>query len=144
MAKGYEFLEDVATADLAIKVYGKDINELFRNAALAVCEATVDPKTVKARNTVEFHLEDEGIETLLFDFLSEIIFKKDADQMVFSECRVFVEGEEGAWRLHVILKGEKINRTRHDLDYDIKAVTMHMFKIKKIKEGYEATIVVDV
>lgn len=144
MTKGYAFLEDVATADLAIKVCGKDLNELFRNAALAIGEATVDPKTVTARDTVEFHLEGEEIEALLFDFLSEIIFKKDADQMVFNECRVFVEGEEGAWRLHATLEGEKINRKRHKLDFDIKAVTMHMFKVKKTKEGYEATIVVDV
>ena len=144
MAKGYEFLDDVATADLAIKVLGKDLNDVFRNAALAVCEATVDPKTVKARDTSEIHLGDEELETLLFDFLSEIIFKKDADQMVFCECRVFVEGEEGAWRLHAILKGEKIDRKKHRLDYDIKAVTMHMFKIEKTKDGYEATIVVDV
>ncbi len=144
MAKGYEFLEDVATADLAVKACGKDLNELFCNAALAICEATVDPKTVTAKDTHEFHLEDEELEALLFDFLSEIIFKKDADQMVFCACRVFVEGEVGAWRLRAILKGEKIDRRRHRLDYDIKAVTMHLFKIGKTKDGYEATFVVDV
>lgn len=142
--KGFEYLEDVATADLAIKARGKDLNELFTNAARAVCEATVEPDSVDAKEKFEFHIEAKTLEDLLFDFLSEIIFKKDADLMIFSDCRIFVDGEEDAWSLHAVLHGETIDREKHKLHHDIKAVTLHMLKVEKTDDGFEATFVVDV
>ena len=45
----YKFLEDVALADIAYEAYGKDLNELFENAALAIFELSADMKTVEAK-----------------------------------------------------------------------------------------------
>ena len=36
--KKYKILEDVAIADIAFEIYGKNLNELFENAALAILE----------------------------------------------------------------------------------------------------------
>ena len=50
----YKFLEDIAIADIAFEAYGKDLNELFENAALAIFELSADLDTVDASKKVEF------------------------------------------------------------------------------------------
>ena len=79
----YKFLEDVAIADIAFEAYGKSLNELFENAALAIFELSADLDTVDANKKIEFELENEKLDNLLYDFLSEILFLKDSKYMVF-------------------------------------------------------------
>lgn len=139
----YRFLEDVAIADIAYEAYGKDLNELFENAALAVFELSADLETVDAVEKIEFELEDEKIDNLLYDFLSEILFLKDSKYMVFKKVKVDInEGKKN--KLKAVLEGDTINSQKQKLENDIKAVTMHMFEVKKEKDKWKATVVVDI
>ena len=79
----FEYLEDVAIADIAFKAQGKDMNELFENAALATAETMMDTKSIKQKLVKEISLNEEDIEQLLFSFLSEIIYLKDAELHYF-------------------------------------------------------------
>ena len=143
MAPKYKFLEDVAIADIAYEAFGKDLNELFENAAFAIFELSVNLKTIEAEKKVEFKLEHEKIENLLYDFLSEILFLKDSKYMVFKKVKVSIkEGKKN--QLKAVLEGTTINPEKQQLENDIKAITMHMFELKKEKNGYKATIVVDI
>ena len=63
--------------------------------------------------------------------------------MVFKEVKVKII-QNKIFKLNAILKGDTINPAKQQLENDIKAVTMHMFKIEKSKSGYKATIVVDI
>jgi len=139
----YKFLEDVAIADIAYEAYGKDLNELFENAALAIFELSADIKTIEPKQKIEFELENEKIDNLLYDFLSEILFLKDSKYMVFNKVKVTIkEGKPN--KLKAVLYGDTINPEKQQLENDIKAVTMHMFEVKKNKDHYKATIVVDI
>ena len=139
----YKFLEDIAIADIAYEAYGKDLNELFENAALAIFELSANIKTVDAKQKLEFELENKKIDNLLYDFLSEILFLKDSKYMVFRKVKVEVnEGKPN--KLKVVLHGDTINPEKQHLENDIKAVTMHMFELKKEKSGFKARIVVDI
>ena len=140
--KKYRFLEDVAIADIAYEAYGKDLNELFENAAMAIFELSASLDTINAKQKLEINLENKKIENLLYDFLSEILFLKDSKYMVFKEVKVKII-QNKIFKLNAILKGDTINPAKQQLENDIKAVTMHMFKIEKSKSGYKATIVVD-
>jgi SHS2 domain-containing protein len=42
------------------------------------------------------------------------------------------------------VEGEKADPDNHKVTIDIKAVTMHMFKVEKTKDGYEARVVIDI
>lgn len=139
----YRFLEDVAIADIAYEAYGKDLNELFENAAFAVFELSANLDTVDAKQKVEFELENQTIENLLYDFLSEILFLKDSKYMVFKKVKVLIK-ENKKYQLKALLEGDTINPQKQQLENDIKAVTMHMFEVKKDKNGYKATVVVDI
>ncbi len=141
--KKYKFLEDVAIADIAYEAYGKDLNELFENAAMAIFELSANLKTIQAKKKLEIELENEKIENLLYDFLSEILFLKDSKYMVFKKVKVSIK-ENKKYQLKAIIEGDTINPQKQQLENDIKAVTMHMFKIEKIENGYKATIVVDI
>ena len=92
---------------------------------------------------IELSLENENIDSLLYDFLSEILFVKDSKYMVFNQASVSITRDKH-FRLKAILKGDTINPEKQRLENDIKAVTMHMFELKREKYGYKATIVVDI
>jgi len=134
----FEYLEDVATADVAFKAEGKDLNELFENAAFATAETMVDTKTVKQNVVREISVEESDIEHLLFSFLAEIVYLKDAELLFFSKFKVDIKGK----KLTAKMYGNKLNN-KMVFKNDVKAVTMHMLKIEK-KDKYYATIVLDI
>lgn len=139
----YKILEDIAIADIAIEAYGKDLNELFENSALAIFEESANIDKVKEKEKKVINLKAKNEEDLLFDFLSEILFLKDTYSMIFKSSKVKIT-KKVDYKLKAELSGEKIDRKKHELGNDIKAITLHMFKIEKTKKGYKSLVVVDV
>ncbi len=139
----FKFLEKVAIADVAFEAYGRNLNELFENTALAVAETLADVKTVEPKIKKEIKLENKKLDQLLFDFVGQLIYIKDADYFVFNKFEVDVkEGKKNI--LKAVCYGDKIDIKKQKLRNDIKAITYHMYKVEKVKEGYKATIVLDV
>lgn len=136
----FKFLEKVAIADVAFEAYGKSLEELFENSAMAVAETMADVKTVEPKIKKEIKLEDEKIDQLLFDFIGELIYLKDKDAFVFNKFDVDLKKN----KLNVICYGDKINMKKQTLRNDVKAITYHMYKVEKVKDGYKVTIVLDV
>lgn len=140
---GYRFLEGLTVADLAFEATGKDLNDLFANAALAMLESQVELKTVAQKVTKKVVLENEDVGQLLFDFLSEIIYFKDAEQLIFKTVKAAVT-KNAVFKLAADLKGEKIDQKKHKLGNDLKAVTYHQFKIEQTKTGWRCQVVIDI
>lgn len=139
----FKYLEEVATADIAFEAYGKDMRELFENTALAVAETMVDVKTVSAKEKKEIELEENDIQQLLFEFVEELIYIKDADHFVFKKFDLELkEGKRN--KLKVTCYGDEIDKNKQDLRNDVKAITYHMYKLEKVKQGYKVLIVLDV
>jgi SHS2 domain-containing protein len=139
----YRYLEDIATADAAFEVEGKTLEELFRDAAVATFEVMVDTGTVKPEVTREIELENEDVDNLLFDWLSELVYLKDADGLIFSRFDVNIRKND-AYKLKATASGEPINQRKHSLRSDVKAVTYHMFEVKKTGENWTARVVLDI
>ena len=106
--KKFEYLEDIAVADIAFDAFGKDLNELFTNAALALFNMQVDLKTVTSKKTWKVKLKNEKIDNLLFDFLDEIIFLKDKDYSIFDKVKVKITEKNKTYHLEAEIKGEKV------------------------------------
>lgn len=140
----YKILEDVAIADIAIEAYGKNLEELFENSALAIFEESANLKNIKEKEKKSIKINAKNIEDLLYDFLSEILFLKDTYSIIFKKSKIKIQKKGKKYHLNAELYGEKIDRERHELGNDIKAITLHMFKIEKTKKGYKGMIVVDV
>ena len=138
----YKFFDH--TADVLFEAKGKTLDGLFEAAALATEETQVDLKTVKPKKTVKITIETSDLEALLFNFLQEIIFYKDAKQLLFSEFKIQIKENNGLYTLKAEMKGEKIDQKKHKLNVDVKAVTLHRFEVKKIKNRWFARVILDI
>ena len=139
---GHRFLPDVALADIAFEATSSSASGLFESCALALTDIMVDPKTVRPTASREFELEAGTMDRLLYDFLTELIFVKDVDSLLFSKYEVKVSGDGKS--LKALARGEAIDRRRHRLRNDVKAVTMHMFGVVHSARTWKATVVLDI
>lgn len=142
MKKGFKVLDKLSMADTAFEATGKDLSEVFEQSALAVESILVDLKSIKGKFSTTIEIEQESLENLLYEFLSELVYLKDAQQLVFSDIHVTVSEVKG-WHLHAKLSGATINQ-KMKLGTDIKAITLHQFELTKHNDGWRAQVVVDV
>ncbi len=130
-------------ADCAVDLEGRDLDDLFETAALALAELMVDPSTVAVTLDRTIAIESPELDLLLYDWLSELIFLKDRDREVFTRCQVRVAGE-GPFHLRAQLQGGAIDPERTALGADPKAVTFHQFALERVEAGWRARIVIDI
>jgi SHS2 domain-containing protein len=138
----FKFLPDVALADIAFRAEAPTLDGLFQTCAEAMTEIMVDPSGLKEGVTREFTISSEGLDRLLYDFLTEVIFAKDVDSLLFKEYKVSISQDGKS--MVATAKGEPIDRERHSLRNDVKAVTMHLFGIARSGKEWTATVVLDI
>ncbi len=136
------FLPDVALADVAFEATSPTLKGVFETCALGLTAVMVDPQTVKGRVSRTMNLASQDTDRLLYDFLSELIFIKDVDSLLFKTYSVTLGRD--AKSLTCKMKGETIDRVRHALRNDAKAVTMHLFGIRRSGKTWRATVVLDI
>jgi len=138
----YRFLPDVALADIAFEAESGSVDGLFETCGLAITDIMVDPKTLRTTTQRKLSLRSENLDRLLYDFMTELIVMKDVDSLLFGEFRVRVS--PAGTSLEVVAKGERIDRERHRLRNDVKAVTMHLFGVRHEGKTWRTTVVLDI
>jgi len=134
-SRRYEEIEH--TADRAIKAYGKTLEELFANAAYGMFAIMANPEEVPTEITREVKVEASDIESLLVEWLNELLFLQETEGELYRE---FEMEEITDTRLKARVKGGKGYATKAK----VKAATYHDLEIKKVgKRGYEAIVVFD-
>ena len=123
MPKRYKIIDH--TADIAIRTTGKSLNNAFENAGYAMFDTMCDASSVKPLTIKKVECEANDLEQLLVDFLSELLFICDVDDMLFSKFEVKITGT----KLEAKAYGEKMDSARHHLKTDIKAITYHMLEV---------------
>lgn len=132
----YEILEH--TADTGIKAYGDGVNEIFENAALGMFDLMTDLALVRPVGEARVEVEAHDLESLLVEWLNELLFLHEVDHAFFVEFVVSVKG----LALQGMARGEEVDPARHRLEQQVKAVTYHMLEVNQA-EGY-ATVIFDV
>lgn len=135
----YEILDH--TADVCLRIYGKSFGELFENAARAMMELITDREKINPSQEIEIEVHGENIEELLVHWLQEILFLHEVKKMVFKDFRLNLISETHAKGKAI---GEKIDIDKHELSFDIKAVTYHNLKIEPINDKLKVDIVFDI
>jgi SHS2 domain-containing protein len=125
------------TADIAIRVWGRDLAELFVNGAYGMACQMADPDAVDQEVERLIELEAYDAETLLVSWLGELLYVSERDGCVFTDFEVL---EITPTRLQAIVRGGPVRERRQH----IKAATFSDLKIVRTGESYEATIVFDV
>ncbi len=141
----YRFLEEKSIADIAFEATGKTLKELLESAANAVTLTMIkDLSMISGKEKQKFVLESESVEMLVYKFLQHLVFLKDAEQILFNKFEIDIVPKNKKWILDVVAYGEKINPAKHDLQTDVKAVTMHNFEVKETDDGWKATVTLDI
>lgn len=142
MAK-YKFLEDKSIAEAVFTAYGRDLAELFVNAAATLELVIVDLNTVEEKISRKIELEEENLDELLLALLERLVYLKDAESLIFKRFEVlFLDSQQ--FKLEILCYGDIIKPLEQKLAADVKAVTRHNFAIKRTGEGHEATITLDI
>lgn len=137
--KKYEFIEH--TADIGLKVYGKNKQELFINSALGLCDTIADVEKVESKKEEKIKVEAENIEELLVGWLSELLFKFDVDNMLYSKFEIeHLKDNFVSARIY----GEKADFDKHNLKTEIKAITYHGLEIRKEDGMWIVKIIFDI
>jgi SHS2 domain-containing protein len=123
--KQYELIEH--TADVGVKAYGKTIAEAFEHAANGMFDIITDESTIDPVGQYDIQLEAPDLEQLLVDWLSQLIFLNDAQDLVFGKFQVTLTGN----RLTASVFGEKYDTKKHRMGVEIKAVTYHMLQVQE-------------
>lgn len=141
----YRYLEDISLADAAFEAEGRTLPELFTSAALATTNVMVrNLEAVEPKAERSVALEAGDLEQLLYKFLQEIIYYKDAEMLLFGKYDVSVQPVDGQYKLKAKFYGEKLDMKKHNLIVDVKAVTWHMFEVKQTQKGWMAVVVLDI
>jgi SHS2 domain-containing protein len=141
----YHYLEDIGTADIAFEATGRDLPELFTSAADATMNVMIENlETIEPRETRRIELKKEQIDMLLFDFLQELIYFKDAERLLLRVREIEIEEKERYYSLKATAAGEPLDPGRHEQRADVKAVTLHNFRVEKTDGGWKATAILDI
>ena len=130
------FEEVEHTADAALRVYGRDLGELFVNAAYGMFSLMSDWEDTPPSTEQEISLQAIDDETLLVDWLSELLYFHEMEDVVYTAFEIL---NISPTSLQAIARGTE--RWNHLAA--IKAVTFNDLHIEKTSQGYTATVVFD-
>lgn len=136
-AMGKRFEEVEHTADIALHIWGKDLADLFANAAYGMASQLTNVEEISPTDEERIALEAEDVEILLVDWLSELLYRGERKNHVHIEFEMEKVTER---KLEAVARGGTV-----DTYYaNIKAVTFNELEIVRTEKGYETTIVFDV
>lgn len=139
MGRAFEIVNH--TADVGIIAYGRDIEELFCNAALALFSLITEPQSIYEKSHLNLKVSSDGTDSLLVEWLNELIYSFDAKHILFNRFDIerLTENE-----LKATCHGEGFDPMKHRIKRGVKAATYHTLRLDKTNEGYKAQIIFDI
>lgn len=134
----YKFLEH--TADVKFQAFGRNLNESFENAALAMFNVEINLKKVKPIRKIKIKCEAENLEELLIEWLNKLLAESSINSMVFSKFKVKIKEK----KLEGEAYGERMDIKRHNVKIEVKAATYSELFIKNEKDKFICQVVLDV
>jgi len=138
MVKRFEILDH--TADIGIIVHGENLKTLYENAGEAFFHLITDLRKVKRRVERRVNIEGESLDRLMVDWLSELLYFHDVENLLFKEFKVESVGEDG---LKATVKGEPFQDGVHVIKTEVKAVTYHQIEVRQETGGWRAQVILD-
>lgn len=129
------------TADIGLRITATTLEQLFADAgrgfsSLVVANLDdvqpVDERTIRIVGTAHDYL--------LFDWLNELVYLLDHEHLVFSQFTITLEADG----LTALCRGELLDRARHQLEHEVKAVTYHELFVKQVENGWTAEVILDI
>jgi SHS2 domain-containing protein len=136
--KRFEILDH--TADIGLVIYGENLKALFENAGEAFFRLITDLKKVRRRVERRINIGRESLDRLMVDWLSELLYLHDVENLLFQGFKVESVGKNG---LKAIVKGEPFREGVHVIKTEVKAVTYHRIEVRQENGRWRAQIIFD-
>jgi SHS2 domain-containing protein len=136
--KDFEILDH--TADVGIIAYGADMKQAFANAGRALFSLITELDEIKEVLHRDAELTATDEESLLVEWLNELIYQFDTEGIIFKRFDV---SQLDNTRLKARGYGEKVDRARHKLKREVKAATYHMLKVER-NNGAKVQVLFDI
>ena len=136
--KKFEFLEH--TADIKFRSFGKTLEEVFENSALALFNIFYD-KNVKGKKSYKIRVKGRDFESLLYNFLEEFLVLFDSNNFLPGRIKNLKLNEK-KFEIEAEVVGDDIKN--YNADVHVKAITYNNMFVKKQKSEWTAQVVVDV
>ncbi|WP_435007326.1 archease [Tundrisphaera lichenicola] len=131
------------TADVGLRVRGDSLDDLFRTAAEGLFDYVVANRIeVQVRQVEVLTLASDSTTDLLADWLAELIFRSETQHVLFTRFDVRVAAD--GLSLTAEVGGEAIDRDRHTLDHEVKAVTRHGLSLEFVDGAWVAEMILDI
>jgi SHS2 domain-containing protein len=129
------------TADLGLRITAPTLDALFADAAAGLLTViTGDLSAVLPAASKEVTLPFDKSDLLLFDWLNHLLYLFDVEHLLF--CKFEAHCDESG--LHARAWGEPLDRERHPLEHEVKAITYHGLRVERTADGWLAELIVDI
>ena len=128
------------TADVGIVAYGSDLKEAYANVAYGMFSLIADLKEVHEEIQRDIDIQALDRESLVVDWLNELLYIFDVDQVIFSRFEITALSQS---KLRAKAYGEKIDTSRHQLKTEVKAATYHLLKVEE-GNGFKIQVILDI
>jgi SHS2 domain-containing protein len=135
----FELLEH--PADIGFRAFGASIEELFANCARALVFIILDASNIHSAQRVPFSADGSDYESLLVNWLNEVLYHVDGKRVVFGQFDISRLTETC---IECIATGEPRDPSKHPPRLVVKAVTYHQLKVQQTENGWIAEVYVDV
>ncbi len=139
---GHAFFDH--TGDVGVRLEGRTVDDVFREAALAFTETLTDPGAVAARMSQRVVLAAASLEDLLVDWLDELVYRFEVQNLLVADASASVREDPPGWSLQGELRGEAFDPARHPIKVLIKGITYHQLDVRKTGDRWVTSVVFDI
>jgi SHS2 domain-containing protein len=134
----YELIDH--TADFGIRVFGRNLETLYENAAYALFDLITDSRCLDRNYTLHLTIEGEDKVDLMFNWLRELLYLWNGREILVAETSVHIVSETC---FQADIRYDRYEKGRHEIRNEIKAVTYHQLDVKKKIKGWTGEIILD-
>ena len=139
---GYAFIDH--TADVAADLTGRTAEELFLFAAQAMTDTITDLSAVRPAVTQSVTLDAGSLEELLVDWLNELLYRFEVQNLLVSEAALTLREVESRWHLDATVAGDTFDPARHPSRVLVKSATYHGLHVIHEQGTWRTRIVFDI
>jgi len=134
----YKFIEGI-TSDVMFEAYGKDLKDVFSNAAEALFTVMCRIESVQPKDERKIEIDADSLEDLMINWLQALIAAVDIEGMFFSKFKITRIDDT---HLTAFVYGEPVSP--HKGKTVVKAVTYHQYSFDKTSKGYTVRVSLDI
>jgi len=139
----YEYLDH--TADVQCHVWGKTLEDAFMTMIPCMFNYMTDLTKIDIvpKHTIEFSVEAHDMESLLFRWMDEFLFRFCSDQFCCKKATI-ISFDREKFKIKVRGEGDIWDSTKHPQGTEIKAITYSNMQIHEKEERTDLYVIVDI